>query len=347
MSKGGGGNNGMVYGLPSIQSNNSSSSGSNNIPSWLEGASKQGVGTAQDLLNQGTQAYQGGLVSNLTNDQQAAGSLIRNQLGAYSPYYDQARQALGMGMNQITPQTMQQGLQNIGSYMNPYVNNVISASEAVGQRTLGNNLNQIRDSALRSGAAYGSRHGVQEGAAAADNAINQQNFAANALNQAYGQAAGYLGGDITNNLQAQQQNAANAQNVGNSLSSLATNQRAANTADVSNLLNFGTADQENQTAQNQANYQEWLRVQNQPWQNLQNYTNVLATTPKSTTHTGNTNSQSIGYQPQQQTSSSPLMGLAGGALTGAQMGSSFGPWGTAIGAAGGGLLGAFSGRAIR
>lgn len=37
---------------------------------------------------------------------------------------------------------------------------------------------------------------------------------------------------------------------------------------------------------------------------------------------------------------SPLMGAAGGALTGASVGSAFGPWGAGIGAIGGGLLGA-------
>lgn len=266
---------------------------------------------AQKMLATPTHAYTGELIPGMNADQQQAGNLIRNSYGAFTPYFDQARNALGMGMQSINPQTMAQGLQNIGQYMNPYTSSVIDAAQAAGSRALGNNLNQIRDGALRSGSAYGSRHVVQEGVAAAENAYNQQQFAANALSDAFGKAAGYLGGDITNNMQAQQQNAANAQNVGNSLSNLATSQRTAQAADMSNLLNYGTQAQENQTAQNQAAYQEFQRMQALPWNNLTNYTNVLAGSPRSTTSTSNTNSTSIGYQPQQQTSSSPIMSALG------------------------------------
>jgi len=242
---------------------------------------------------------------------------------------------------------MREGLQNIGSYMNPYVSNVIDAAQAAGSRALGNNLNQIRDGAIRSGAAYGSRHGVQEGVAAAENAYNQQQFAANALSDAFGKAAGYLGGDITNNMQAQQQNAANANAAGNSLSNLATNQRAASTADINNVMTYGTAQQQNQIAQNQAAYNEWLRTQNAPLSNLAQYSNILASVPKSTTSTSNTNSTSVGWGPQPATSSSPLLGAAGGAMSGAMAGAQLGSvipgLGTAYGALGGAALGGLMG----
>lgn len=341
-----GGGGGYQY-VPVIQNQSSSSSGTNSIPLWLENASRQGVGYGQSLLKQGTQAYGGQLVPGMTADQTRTGDIFRNSIGSYSPYFDQARNALSMGMQSINPQTMASGLQNIGQYMNPYVSSVIDAARAYGEKALGNNLNQIRDGALRSGAAYGSRHGVQEGVAASENAFNQQQFAANALSDAYGKAAGYLSGDITNNMNAQQQNAANAMNAGNNLSQLATAQRAANVADVNNMFTYGSADQQNTTAQNQAAYNEWLRTQNQPMQNWLGYMQGISAAPKSTSFTSNTNSSSIGYQPQQQQSSSPIMGALGGgmsgAVTGAQLGTLIPGIGPAGGALGGAALGAIMG----
>lgn len=72
----------------------------------------------------------------------------------------------------------------------------------------------------------------------------------------------------------------------------------------------------------------WDFAQNAPQMNLDNYIARI---------TG-------GYPGGTQTNTTPTYrnrtaGAAGGAMAGAQMGSAFGPWGTAIGAIGGGLLG--------
>lgn len=74
----------------------------------------------------------------------------------------------------------------------------------------------------------------------------------------------------------------------------------------------------------------WDYSQNAPQMNLDNYiARITGGYPG-----GTSNSTTPTYR-------NRTAGAAGGALTGAQMGSSFGPWGTAIGAIGGGLLGGY------
>jgi len=66
-------------------------------------------------------------------------------------------------------------------------------------------------------------------------------------------------------------------------------------------------------------------------QNLNNYMQLLQGAPWSSTSTGTMAGAG--------NSGSRTTGALGGALTGASMGSAFGPWGTALGAIGGGLFG--------
>jgi hypothetical protein len=131
-----------------------------------------------------------------------------------------------------------------------------------------------------------------------------------------GQELGALGGLGQNYSTAAQQQLAgslNAPNLVNSINGAATN-----------LYNMGG----NQQALEQSQI-------NAPWQLLNNYSNLIQGQ-----YGGNTSTTTPYYQNQ-------LAGGLGGAASGAAMGSMFGPWGTAIGAVGGGLLGAFSDRRLK
>ncbi|KVU10658.1 hypothetical protein WK62_05180 [Burkholderia ubonensis] len=139
------------------------------------------------------------------------------------------------------------------------------------------------------------------------NSMYQQNMA-NMLQGAQGLSSNY-------NTAAQQQLAgsANAPNVVNSINGAATN-----------LYNMGG----NQQALSQAQI-------NAPWQLLNNYSNLIQ---------GQYGSSTTATQPYY---SNQMAGGLGGAMSGATMGSMFGPWGAGIGAIGGGLLGAFSDRRLK
>jgi hypothetical protein len=90
----------------------------------------------------------------------------------------------------LTPDT-------ITGMMNPFIGNVEQAALAQGERALAQNLSQASDAAIRARSGFGSRQGIIEGAAIAENAQNQANLSAQL------RAQGYQGA-VQNALAAQQ-----------------------------------------------------------------------------------------------------------------------------------------------
>lgn len=341
MSKGGGGG-ANYYPMPTVQASNSATSSSTSIPQWLTDASQFGVQNAQNIVRQGTPQYNGPLAAGMAGDQTAAGNLIRNSVGAYQPYYDNAQGAINNSMTQLNPNTLANGLSGIGQYMNPYIDNVVNSVQDFSRQNLDSALTQTADKALAARAFGGSRHGVQEGVATAQNNLNTNNLIANLLSSGYNQATNMLGTDVQAQNQAAQQNNANALAGGQALSNLGTANRAANTSDINNLLTYGGLEQ--QTGQNAADkLYNYFQYQNQyPLQAQQVYNQTVSAAPHNTSQSGTSGTTSIGWAPQQQATSSPLMGGLGGAMAGAKLGSMLMPGvGTGIGAIGGGLLGMF------
>jgi len=316
MSKGGGGG-GYQY-IPTMQSQQSTSNTSSNIPAWLTAASQRGVNNATDLLT-GTTPYTGQLTPSTNQDQIDAGNLIRQNVGAYMPVYGQAANHINASTQAIDPSTYANSLSGINQYMNPYISNVISAAQSAGQQALGNNLNTLRDSAIRNGAAFGSRHAVQEGAAAEQNALDQQNFAANMLNQGYGQALNQMGSDITAQNAAQQQNRANSLAGGQALSTLAGQANTSMTGGISDLLQYGTQMYGQDAAAKNAQYQEFIRQQTDPLTRQQVYNQTISSAPHDTSGTASTSSSGYTMNPVQQQTSSPIMTALGAGLGGLSM----------------------------
>lgn len=348
MSKGGGGQ--QYYGLPTVTQSNSTTN--TTLPSWLTNASQQGAAYAQNILNSGTPAYTGQIAPGLTADQQAAGQMFRDNVGAFQGYYDRAQDLTNAATQQgpqIEAQTLRQGLSGISDYMNPYISSVVDSVSDLSRRNLDAALTRTADQAIGAKAFGGSRHGVMEGVATAENNRNTNNLISQLLSQGYDRATNMLGTDIGNNLQAQGANQNAYQNymnrllgAGSQMANVGTAARQASVADVNNLFQFGQADQQTQAAQQQAAYQEWLRQQQYPLQALQTYSGSLQALPRNTTQ--NTSTQGFEYNPQQQQSSSPLAGGLGGAMSGAATGAMLmpgNPYAMAAGAIGGGLLGAF------
>lgn len=330
MSFGGGG--GMTF-VPTA--NTSATNTSNKIPDWLTNASRAGVNNASRLLSQPTAAYQGQLAPGLNADQTAAGQMIRDSIGMAQPYFDTAQSAIEGSMSALNPSTLAGGLSGISQYMNPYISNVVDSVREMSNSNLGNALNQTRDQAIGANAYGGSRHGVREGVAIAQNNRDTNSLIANLLQGGYNQAANMVGQDVQTQNAIAQQNRANALAGGQAIAGLGTTARGANAADVNNLLTYGSLGQQTTAAQQQAAYNEFLRQQNDPLQRQQIYNQTVSTAPHSTS--GSSNTTSVGMAPQQQTSSSPLMqglGLAG-AIGGTILG---GPMGGQIGSSIGGLL---------
>lgn len=343
MSKGGSG----YQMVPSFSAQNSNTS--TTIPNWLTAASQRGVNTAGDILARGTPTYSGEMAPGLTGDQQDAAQMFRNSVGAFQPQFDQAQDytnASTTGGPMISPETYKNGLAGISSYMNPYISNVVDSVSEMSRYNLDKALNQTADQAIGANAFGGSRHGVQEGVATADNNLNTNNLIANLLNSGYGQATNMLGQDISNNLQAQGANQNAFQNwmarlasAGQQTGANATAARQANVGDITNVQNAGTLEQQTRGAQDQAAYQEFLRQQNYPLLALQAYNQTVGAAP----HDTNQNTASSGWQmsPQEQKRSSPLSTALGLGLGAASLYASGGMSGLPglLGGAYGGLTG--------
>lgn len=307
-----------------LSNTGSSSSAISQIPKWLEDAARAGVGSAQGLLNQPTQAYGGDLTAGLNQYQQQAGNMFQNAVDQFSPYFDQAKSTIQSGLQQaqsINPQTLRSGLSGIGDYMNPYIQNVVDSVQDISRQNLDQSLKQTADQAIASKAFGGSRHGVQEGVATAQNNLNTNNLIANLLNSGYDRATSLLGQDTQNNLTAQQSNQAANQNYlnnllsgGSALAGLGTTAQNALTSGINNLLNFGNLAQSTEQNANTAAYNEWLRQQNMPLQLQQLYNQTLSAAPHSTmqSQTGqqtNTGIQNAGTSAtQNNTSNSQMQG---------------------------------------
>jgi hypothetical protein len=274
----------------------------NQIPQWLEDAARSGVTSAQGLLNQQTQAYGGDLTAGLNQYQQQAGNLYQNSLDQFSPYYSQAQQTIQSGLQaapQIQAQTLRNGLSGIGDYMNPYIQNVVNSVQDMSRQNLDQSLKQTADQAIAAKAFGGSRHGIQEGVATAQNNMNTNNLIANLLNSGYNQATGMLSQDVQNNLSAQQNNQNSYQNYlnnllsgGNAIANVGTAAQNSFNSGVNNLLNYGNLAQTTDQNANTAAYNEWLRQQNMPLQLQQLYNQTLSAAPHSTA-TSTANNQTM------------------------------------------------------
>lgn len=331
MSKGGGNN---MQWVPTISSNNSTSE--NKIPEWLTAASQRGVNAATDLLNNPGQAYTGELTAGMNGIQNAVGSGLESLVGQAAPYFNAAGNAISGGMQapmEIASGTYKNGLQGISDYMNPYINTVVNSVQGLSDQNLNRALTQTGDQALSAKAFGGSRHGVQEGVATAQNNLNTNNLVANLLNTGYNNATNLMGQDIGNTLTADRSNQGAFQNWmqnllsgGNSLSKLGMDQQNTNTAALQNVMNYGNQVQQTQQNADTARYNEYLRMQNLPYQALQAYNTTAQGAPKSTSSSTSSSGQS--YQQQQMPTSNPLMtglGLAAG------IGSMFIPGGQGVG----------------
>ena len=315
--KGGGGSS---YGAPqlSMQSNTST------IPAWLTQGSQFATAHAQDMLKTGMPLYQGELTAPMNGYQQQAGQQIVGSQGQYMPYYGQAASAVQRSfapVQNVTPQTFQNGLTNVQRYMSPYTQQVIDAARAAGAQALDQNLNQIKDSAVTAKAFGGSRDLVQRGAAAEQNALGQQQFDANMLDRAYGNATGLMGQDISNNLaaQGQNQNAAltqqrNLQTGGIALGTVAQNAQQSGLQDINNLLGYGGLVQNTRQAADSANFGYYNQGVNYPIQMQQLLNSTLSSVPHDTSTT------SIGTSSTPATSSNGMMSGLGGMMSGASMG---------------------------
>jgi hypothetical protein len=258
------------------------------------------------------------------------------------------------------PATAAQVGQNAATLMSPYAQNVIDPTLAAGEQAREIARQKVAGNAANVGAFGGSRQGVAEGVSDAQTLLGTQQQIGQMLNTGWGQAlnsgtqlglqAGQQGyGAATGLANLGAQGYANAAQAGQGIANTNLNaglqaaaglpnvaglQQGYGQKDASLLQTVGSAEQAYQQQLDNARYGQFMDQQNYPIQNIDLLLGAVGGVPYST--------QGQGYNTQQQTlNKNVAAGALGGAASGAAAGTAILPgWGTAIGAVGGGILGA-------
>jgi hypothetical protein len=296
------------------------------LPAWYESAAKGAIADADTAADNIAKPYLGNTVAGLDPLQQQMIDLTGQNVGSTNPAFQQAGQTAA-GVAGYQPGSFLTG--DMSAYMNPYIQNVEQAALGNMGQAYKQTLNTIGDRAINAGAFGGSRQGVAEGVAASENARQMGDLSAQLRAQGFQQASGMMQSDMDRAMQGQGLNLQAAGMQGD----LANAQQGAYLQSIQSALSAGALNQAQAQALLDQTQNQYNEMRNIPLEQLNIRLAALGGTqvPTSSTQTSRT-----------PTSGSPFTAGLGGAMSGAQVGSMFGPIGTGIGAIGGGLLGFLS-----
>jgi len=275
--------------MASYQENSSSassygSSSSGTLPFYNKGM--------ENLLSQGEQAsktpfqaYNAPLVAGATPLQQQAYGLAGSNVGNWQPLTGQAQGALSQlqGAGQFDPSKVQQ-------YLNPYMGGVVNEIGRLGNEQF---QNQVLPGLTSNFSALGqqgsARQAMLMSQAAAQNQREVLGQQANALNTGYNNAMNsYLDWSKLNSSNLQN-TAAGAANLGSSIQQMGNQ-------DVGTLNTLGQQQQATQQKQLEADYGQFQRKTNYPWEQLNNWGNLFKVgTPQSSSSSSGSSSSSSGW----------------------------------------------------
>lgn len=275
--------------MASYQENSSSassygSSSSGTLPFYNKGM--------ENLLSQGEQAsktpfqaYNAPLVAGATPLQQQAYGLAGSNMGNWQPLTGQAQGALSQlqGAGQFDPSKVQQ-------YLNPYMGGVVNEIGRLGNEQF---QNQVLPGLTSNFSALGqqgsARQAMLMSQAAAQNRREVLGQQANALNTGYNNAMNsYLDWSKLNSSNLQN-TAAGAANLGSSIQQMGNQ-------DVGTLNTLGQQQQATQQKQLEADYGQFQRKTNYPWEQLNNWGNLFKVgTPQSSSSSSGSSSSSSGW----------------------------------------------------
>jgi hypothetical protein len=302
-------------------SSSTKTSQTNTLNPWSQGQYTNQASGIQSTLG-GNYAgsytpYTGQLIAGLTPLQQQAQTQAQNSVTAGQGLLGQAASGATSGASyapsSVTPQTL--ASTNLSAYLNPYTQDVTNATmnalNLQNQQQINNEAGQFTSA----GAFGGARQGVAD--AQTNNLF--ANTAAQTLaglNQAnYANAQQAAQSDISNNLQGQlanQQAGLQGANLNLGAAGLLGNlsglQQQLGLNSANSLNSLGAEQQATQTAADQAAYQEALRGQINPQQQLAAQLGLLGETPMLTNSQGQSNTT---YSPSLLSSIGQGVGIAG------------------------------------
>jgi hypothetical protein len=300
------------------------------LPDWLQSAAQGSLSSAQALAGQGYQANPYSAVAPQTADQTQAYQTIQNMQGQTAPAF-QAAEGTAQGLlGQAAPITAGQVGAGATALMNPYTAAVVNPSVQLMRQQLAQTTQGIDANAANVGAFGGSRQGVEEGTAQAQEALQAGQLSGSLLQQGYGQALSTSAGIAG-------QNQGLGQWATTTLPQLATAGATQTATEAGLLQQAGMAQQQQAQAGLNVNAGNFENQIMWPYEQQQMLEQAVTSTPYGGITTA------TGPKPTTNTAATALGGAAAGAALGGTLGTAIPGIGNALGAGfgavGGGLLG--------
>jgi len=248
-------------------------------------AANQSLGFAQNLQDQGYQAYGGQRVADFTSPQQTSFDVAMGGVQQDNPYYDTSA---GMINNYATGASPMVGAPTISSQMSPYMNQYVSmalAPQIQAQNTQFAQQNKNLDATATMSGAFGdARAGIEAANLSQNQGIARSGLIGNAYSNAFNTAIGAGAQDVGNNMQGQMFNAQMQQaGLGRQLTGAQALQQlyGTNLSDIANRYGLGMQVGNTQQQQNQAQlnvpYSNYLAAQQYPFMTEQMLNSAIGT----------------------------------------------------------------------
>lgn len=265
------------------------------LPEWMTQAGQSLWNDANAAAKANPiKAYEGQIAPGMTQNMTAANEVAANSVGA-----GQGDLATARGLNmagatgQVDRMTAGQFDQAAAQkYMDPYLGEVQSRTLQEMGRQNQMARQDLGDSAAAGKAYGGTRHAVLEAEQAKGQNANMLDYLAKSNSDAYASAQGQFERDRAADMTAQGTNIASQGDFYSRLMQAAGQQAAIGGQDASlrsnnimDLLRTGGAEQDTQASQQQAAYQEFLRMQDAPMERYRDLGAILAGTPRDVTTT--------------------------------------------------------------
>ena len=235
-------------------------------PQQFEDALTSALGTAQAVGQTPYSNYPGQLQAPFAPQQQEAFGLVGSTPGISAPYINAAAQDINAATTPIWNNVQQYSPQSIQSYYNPYVQNVVQATQAQFNNQNAQQQNQLAGNAASQGALGGSREGVAQGVLAGQQQLAQAPVIAGLENTGFGQAQQEFNQQQGAQIGANEANAWLNSQAGFGMANLG-NQALNSTLTSANALAGAGATQQAQAQQGlNIPYEQWIAQQSYPFQ---------------------------------------------------------------------------------
>jgi hypothetical protein len=277
--------------------NQTTQTNSSELPSYLSPYVDRFLPKAEAVSNQPYTPYQNPRLANFSADTNNSFDMVRNvaadPLTGLTQAQNTAAGIAGFQPGQINTQDWTQA--NVQGYMNPYINNVLDVQKQRSQQKYAEDAAGRNAQAIQAGAFGGNRRFVQDSLAQRDLNQQLQEQEATGLANAYQQAQGMFTTDQGRMLQSQIANE-ESRRLGSQLGLDAARAQVDMTkagqdlrlGQAEALSGVGSKLQQREQAGLDLAYQDFMRQQNYPYEQLAKYQSLLSGGPAPTSSTTTT-----------------------------------------------------------